>query len=132
MINARSANPGGGGSTFRGSGHGDLLGTRFLVTSMEYRFPLLPFLPPAADMLSAVTFADAAAGWGLNVPGVVKKSFQPFSTQGGFHLRDLRGAVGVGARLNLGLIQFKYDLAWPTDARSIGKPLGLFSIGTDF
>ncbi len=122
----------GGPYTFRGSDYGQVVGTRFLVTSLEYRFPLLPFLPPSADLLSAVAFADAASGWGLNVPGLVKESFQPFSTQGGFHLQDLRGAVGVGARLNLGLLQFKYDVAWPTDARDFGKPMRLFSIGTDF
>lgn len=122
----------GGPYTFRGAGYGDLIGTRLLAANLEYRFPLLPFLPPSADVLSAVTFADAAAGWGLNVPGLVKESFQPFSMRGGFHLQDLRGAVGVGARLNLGLAQLKYDVAWPTDARNFGKPIRLFSIGTDF
>ncbi|MGH7494675.1 MAG: basic secretory protein-like protein [bacterium] len=122
----------GGAYTFRGAGYGELVGTRILAANLEYRFPLFPFLPPSADMLSAVTFADAAAGWGLNVPGVVQESFRPFSLKGGFHLQDLRGAVGVGARLNLGLVQFKYDLAWPTDVRNFGKPIRLFSIGTDF
>jgi Tol biopolymer transport system component len=122
----------GGPYTFRGASYGEVVGTRVLVANLEYRFPLLPFLPPSADLLSAVTFADAAAGWGLNVPGLVKESFQPFSMNGGFHLQDLRGAVGVGARLNLGFLQFKYDLAWPTDASNFGKPIGLFSIGADF
>jgi len=122
----------GGPYTFRGADFGDIVGTRILAANLEYRFPLLPFLPPAADMLSAVTFADAAAGWGLNVPGVVKESFQPFSAKGGFHLQDLRGALGVGARLNFGWLQFKYDIAWPTDGRSFSKPVRLFSIGTDF
>jgi outer membrane protein assembly factor BamA len=122
----------GGPFTFRGTEFGDVLGTRFLVQNLEYRFPLLPFLPPNADFLSGVSFVDAAAGWGLDVPGLVKESFQPFSTDGGFHLQDLRGAFGVGARLNLGFLSLRYDIAWPTDLQNVGRPVRLFSIGTDF
>ncbi len=122
----------GGPYTFRGTSDADLLGTNFLVQNIEYRFPLLPFLPPTADFLSAVTFADAAAAWGINVPGLIKENFQPFSTKGGFHLQDLRGAFGVGARLNLGYLSLRYDFAWPTDLKNFGKPVKMFSIGTDF
>ncbi len=122
----------GGPYTFRGTDSADLLGTNFIVQNLEYRFPLLPFLPPTADFLSAVTFADAAAAWGLDVPGLVKKEFQPFSTKGGFHLQDLRGAFGVGARLNLGYLSLGYNVAWPTDLKNVGKPVKMFSIGTDF
>jgi Tol biopolymer transport system component len=122
----------GGPYTFRGADFGDLVGTRFLVQNLEYRFPLLPFLPPNADFLSGIAFTDAAAAWGLDVPGLVKETFQPFSTSGGFHLQDLRGAFGVGARLNLGYLSLRYDVAWPTDLQNVGKPIRLFSIGTDF
>jgi Tol biopolymer transport system component len=122
----------GGPYTFRGTSDADLLGTNFLVQNIEYRFPLLPFLPPTADFLSAVTFVDAAAAWGIEVPGLIKENFQPFSTQGGFHLQDLRGAFGAGVRLNLGFLSLRYDFAWPTDLKNIGKPVGMFSIGTDF
>ncbi len=122
----------GGPYTFRGSDYGDLVGTRFLVTNLEYRYPLLPFLPASTDFLSGVAFADAAAAWGLDVPGLVKETFQPFSTQGGFHLQDLRGALGVGARLNLGYFVLKYDVAWPTDLKNFSKPLKQFSLGVDF
>ncbi|MGH9934679.1 MAG: hypothetical protein ACREAM_00445, partial [Blastocatellia bacterium] len=99
----------GGPFTFRGANSGDLLGTNFFVQNLEYRFPLLPFLPPTADFLSAVAFADVAAAWGIEVPGLIKKDFQPFSTKGGFHLQDLRGAFGVGARFNLGFLSLRYD-----------------------
>lgn len=122
----------GGPYTFRGSDYGELLGTRFLITNLEYRYPLLPFLPASADFLSGVAFADAGAAWGLNVPGLVKESFQPFATEGGFHLQDLQGALGVGARLNLGYFVLKYDVAWPTDLQNFNKPLKQFSLGVDF
>jgi hypothetical protein len=122
----------GGPYTFRGTDSADLLGTNFIVQNLEYRFPLLPFLPPTADFLSAVTFADAAAAWGLDVPGLIKKEFQPFSTKGGFHLQDLRGAFGLGARLNLGYVSLGYNVAWPTDLKTVSKPVKMFSIGADF
>jgi hypothetical protein len=113
----------GGPHTFRGTDTADLLGTNFLVQNIEYRFPLLPFLPPTADFLSGVTFADAAAAWGLDVPGFVNKDF---------HLQDLRGAFGLGARFNLGFLSLKYDVAWPTDLKNVSKPVKMFSIGADF
>lgn len=122
----------GGPYTFRGADYGDLVGTLFLVSNLEYRYPLLPFLPASADFLSGVAFADAAAAWGIDVPGFVKETFQPFSTEGGFHLQDLKGALGVGARLNLGYFVLKYDVAWPTDLKNFGKPLKQFSLGVDF
>lgn len=122
----------GGPYTFRGSDYGELIGTRFLISNLEYRYPLLPFLPASADFLSGVAFADAAAAWGIDVPGLVKESFQPFSTEGGLHLQDLRGALGLGARLNLGYFVFKYDMAWPTDLRNFKSPVKQFSIGMDF
>ncbi|NUM78056.1 BamA/TamA family outer membrane protein, partial [candidate division KSB1 bacterium] len=122
----------GGPYTFRGADYGELVGTKFVTANVEYRFPLFPFLPPSADFLSAATFADFAGSWGLEVPGLVKETFQPFSTQGGFHLQDLRAAIGVGARLNLGYFMLKYEVAWPTDIREISKPRYMFSLGTDF
>jgi Tol biopolymer transport system component len=122
----------GGPQTFRGTEFGDVLGTNILIQNLELRFPLLPFLPANADFLSGVTFMDAAAGWGLNVPGLIKENFQPFSTEGGFHLQDLRSAFGLGARLNLGFASLKFDLAWPTDLQNVGKPIRMFSIGADF
>jgi Tol biopolymer transport system component len=118
--------------TFRGSEFGDILGTNILIQNLEFRFPLLPFLPANADFLSGVTFVDAAAGWGLNVPGLIKEEFKPFSTDGGFHLQDLRSAFGLGARLSLGYVALKFDVAWPTDLQNVGKPIRMFSIGADF
>jgi Tol biopolymer transport system component len=122
----------GGAETFRGSEFGEVLGSNILLQNLEYRFPLLPFLPPSTDFLSGVTFVDAAAGWGLEVPGLIKENFTPFSTKGGFHLQDLRSAFGIGARMNLGFASLKFDVAWPTDLQGVGRPIKLFSIGTEF
>lgn len=123
----------GGPFTFRGADYGELLGTDFLVSNLEYRFPLLPFLPASYDFISAAAFFDAAAAWGgADISGLVKSTFQPFSTDGGFHLNDLQAAYGFGFRFNLGPLMLKYDIAFPTDFREVNKPITFFSIGTDF
>ena len=122
----------GGPYDFRGADYGELLGSKFIVQNLEFRFPIFPFLSEKYDFISGVTFFDAAAAWGEDIPGYIKESFQPFTTEGGFGFKDLKGAVGVGARMNLGFLSFRLDLAWPTDLRHFEKPNTLFSIGTDF
>jgi Tol biopolymer transport system component len=122
----------GGPFTYRGSDYGELIGSRFLIQNIEYRFPLLPFLPPNADFLSGFAFIDAAAAWGIDIPGFSKNTFQPFTTDSGFQLNDLRAAPGIGIRFNLGFMALQYHIAWPTDLQSFSKPFNQFSIGTFF
>lgn len=122
----------GGPFTFRGADYDEILGSKFVLGNLEYRFPLLFFAPPGADFLSGAAFVDAAAAWGNDIPGVTTEAFQPFTSEGGFRLNNLNAAFGVGARINLGYVALKYDIAWPTDLRDIRKPVGLFSIGTFF
>jgi Tol biopolymer transport system component len=122
----------GGPYSFRGSDYDALIGTRFFISNLEYRFPLLPFLPPGFDMLSMATFADVAAAWGINAPGFSSEEFRPFSSGGGFRLQDLKAALGLGLRVNIGYFLLQYDYAWPTDGQQFGKPVGRFSIGTFF
>jgi hypothetical protein len=122
----------GGPYSFRGSDYDALIGSQFFVSNLEYRFPLLPFLPPGFDMLSMAAFADVAAAWGINAPGFSTAEFQPFTSDGGFRFRDLRAALGLGWRINIGYFLLQYDYAWPTDGQQFGKPVGRFSIGTFF
>lgn len=103
----------GGPYTYRGADYDDLIGTNFLVSNLEYRFPLLPFLPSNFDRLSGATFFDAAAAWGVYAPGYSKETFQPFaySSDEGLRLKDLNSALGLGLRLNLGY--FCYNTTSP-------------------
>ena len=64
-----------GGQEYRGSDYGDLLGSKSVIRNIEYRFPLLPFLPPFADFLSGFAFIDAAAAWRFEIPDFSKKTF---------------------------------------------------------
>ncbi len=93
---------------------------------------MLPFLPASFDFLSAAAYYDAAAAWGIDIPGYSKATFQPFASEGGFGLKDLNSALGIGARLNIGYFLLQYDVAWPTDLKNFGKPVKQFSIGTFF
>ena len=122
----------GGAFTYRGADFGDILGTNFLVTNLELRLPALPWAPASFDLLSLAAYFDTAAGWGLDVPGLINESFQPFSTENGFRLQDLNAALGLGARFNLGYFNLQYDIAWPTDLQSFGSAVNRFSIGTFF
>jgi Tol biopolymer transport system component len=122
----------GGPYTYRGANYDTFFGTKFLISNLEYRFPMLPFLPASFDFLSAAAYYDAAAAWGIDIPGYSKATFQPFASEGGFGLKDLNSALGLGARLNLGYFLLQYDMAWPTDLKNFGKPVKQFSIGTFF
>jgi Tol biopolymer transport system component len=122
----------GGPYTYRGTDYDALIGTNYLISNLEYRFPLLPFLPANTDFLSAAAFYDAAAAWGVDLPGYSKASFQPFTSADGFRLKDLQSALGLSARLNLGYFLLQYDVAWPTDLKNFSKPVKQFSIGTFF
>ncbi len=122
----------GGPYSYRGTDYDELYGTQFIISNLEYRFPLLPFLSPKFDFLNVAVFYDMAAAWGLDAPGYSTEKFQPFSMDGGFHFEDLNSAVGVGIRFNIGYFLLQYDVAWPTDLRKFGDPVKKFSIGTYF
>ena len=122
----------GGPYTYRGADFNELFGSKFFVSNLEYRFPMFFFLPQNYDMLSGAAYLDAAGAWGIDDAGFGNKRFQPFSTDGGFHLKDLNAALGVAARLNMGYFLLQFDLAWPTDLQSFSDPVKKFSIGTFF
>jgi len=118
----------GGPYTFRGADFGGFEGTRVLIQSLEFRFPLLFMLPPQYDFLKGALFWDMAAAWNSD-------NFQPFTRQGTdfVRLKDLHGAYGAGARVGLGFLVLRVDIAQQTDLVSnVGKARGFFSIGSDF
>jgi Tol biopolymer transport system component len=118
----------GGPYTFRGADFGDFIGTRALIQSLEFRFPLLFMLPPQYDFLKGALFWDMAAAWDSD-------HFQPFTSKGTdfVRLKDLNGAYGAGVRVGLGFLVLRVDVAQQTDLVShVGKARGFFSIGSDF
>ncbi len=106
----------------------DLAGDTFLLANAAFRFPL---------------FRQLAMGWPLpfffqNVQGELffdigsafyRKEFEAWERRdGGFELRDLKAGYGLGARVNLGIFLFRYDLAWPTNLAETSRPLQYFSV----
>ena len=117
----------GGPYTFRGTDFGEVEGTRIVLQNIEFRFPPLFWLPPTYDFLKLALFWDMAAAW--------EDEFRPFTRDGtGFvRLRDLQGAYGAGARIGLGYLIVRFDMAQGTDLRGhIGSMRGFFSIGADY
>jgi outer membrane protein assembly factor BamA len=119
----------GGPFTFRGSDWGTLVGSRILISNLEFRYPLIDHLaivwPLALDFrgIQGVLFFDTATVWSS---GRVR-----LWSEG--HLHDIRAAYGFGARLNLGIMNLRYDMAQATDlSRQIGDVRHFFTIGYDF
>lgn len=110
----------GGPFTFRGVHFGELSGTRVYYQNLEFRFPLLPFLPLQYDFLTGVAFFDAANAWGIN----------RFGQASSFEFNDTLTSYGLGVRFNLGgLFVLRWDFPIKHEE---GAPSVFFSIGVDY
>jgi len=124
----------GGATTLRGLGYGELTGTNAFMLNTEFRFPLIERLkmgwplPLHLRNVRGSLFFDIGGAWHAD-------QFRPFTTDGPGVLRieDAFAAYGFGARLNVGFLILKYDLAQPTDLVShTEKMRHYFSIGSEF
>jgi len=118
----------------RGGLYYELTGNRFLLTNLEFRFPLIHYfimgwpLPVALQNVRGALFVDTGSAWNGN-------SFRAFeTTNGGWpKLHDLFMGYGVGARLNLGFFILQLDVAWSTDlTQTSDKPIYYISLGPEF
>lgn len=117
----------------RGYDYYELEGTRYAVTNLELRFPLIDYFLmryPLRIGLSSVVgalFMDLGAVWSDEAP------FKGASAEGGFHLEGIKSGFGFGARANLGFLVLRYDVAWRTDYRTVAPHTKhYFSLGADF
>ena len=119
---------------FRGGKYYDMIGTRFVLANLEFRFPLIRYLilgwplPFGFQNIRGVVFLDIGSAWDND------KLFRPFSSNGmgPFRLHDLKAGYGFGARLNMGFFLIKYDLGWGTDLNTVQKPIHYFTLGAEF
>jgi Tol biopolymer transport system component len=118
----------------RGTLYYELIGTRFLLTNIEFRFPLIQYLimgwplPFGFQNIRGVLFLDMGSAWDSD------KAWKPF-TSGNFipKLNDLKGGFGFGVRMNLGYFILRYDFAKATNFSWVSKtPVHYFSIGAEF
>ena len=119
---------------FRGLDFYERIGNRFVLTNLEFRFPLIRYLqlgfpPPMAFYnVRGALFADVGTAWRKSEPLLLWHASGIVPT----HLEDLLMTYGVSARSNLGFILLSYDVAWRTDLESTWKPRHVVSAGVEF
>ncbi|MGD8394634.1 MAG: BamA/TamA family outer membrane protein [Candidatus Eiseniibacteriota bacterium] len=125
----------GGPYTIRGYDFEEFRGTNVGVLNAEFRFPLIEQLrlgfplPLEFRGIRGNVFFDAGAAFDRH------ETFKAFDGSGGglVKLEDIRASYGIGARLNLGFLIVRWDLAQRTDLSSnLGAAKATFAIGGDF
>ncbi len=119
---------------FRGYPYYAMIGNRFVLSNIEFRFPLLRYLvlgwpvPMGFSNIRGSMFMDVGSAWDNT------DNWEPFDTSGGFpRFQDLKAGYGLGMRVNLGFFLLRYDAAWQTDLMtSSHKPRHYFSMGAEF
>lgn len=122
----------------RGADYYEKVGTRFMLTNLEFRFPLIRYfilgwpLPIGFQNIRGVLFSDIGTAWEKD------DAFKPATTTGNglLQLQDLMMGYGLGMRTNLGMFIFMVDVAWTTDLTSENtkksKAKYYLSLGIDF
>ena len=119
----------------RGSAYYAMIGSRYLLMNLEFRFPLIRYLilgwplPIGFQNIRGAMFLDVGSAWDDD------KSWKPFTSgSSGFpKLNDMIAGYGFGLRLNMGFFLLKYDLAWKTDFAMTEKhPMHYFTMGAEF
>lgn len=124
---------------FRAGIYYEDVGNRFVLSNIEFRFPLLRYLllgwplPIGLQNVRGVLFTDIGGAWYGQLFGDRFEEFQPFSSDGGFHLKDLAIGYGFGIRSNLGFLVLRLDWAWRSDlSRTFPGSTFFLSIGPEF
>lgn len=116
----------------RGYNYYDFQGDRFALANLELHFPFVEYfymrypLQLGLTRITGALFLDMGAAWEGD-------EFRGAISEGGSRLLDLKSGFGFGARVNLGFMLLRYDLAWKTDYRSVyPHTVHYFSLGADF
>jgi Tol biopolymer transport system component len=117
----------------RGYDYSERIGTRYILTNMELRFPVIRYLltgglPLLFSNIIGVAFIDAGAAWYDNS----KLSLFTRNAQGNIITDDLLVGTGVGARVYLLYFLLRFDVAWAYNVDGFSSPKFYFSLGADF
>ncbi|MBN2417582.1 PD40 domain-containing protein [bacterium] len=119
----------------RGYYYYQMLGTRYMLTNLELRFPLVQYLilgwplPIGFQNIRGALFFDMGSAWDND------RDWKPFrkDREGRVVMNDLAAGMGVGLRVNLGFFLIKYDIAWRTDFADVGThPVHYFTLGAEY
>jgi len=116
----------------RGFDYNQRSGSKFMLTNLEFRFPLFRYLvfgplPIAFQNIMGVTFLDVGTVWSDN-----KKLKLLARDNGSLETQDLLMGMGVGARIFLLYFPLKFDVAWSYNLKSFSVPKYYISLGADF
>lgn len=113
----------------------EMIGTRFMLANLEFRFPLIRYLvfgwplPIGFQNIRGALFLDMGSAWYND------RAWKPFDSAGNgfFKTLDMRAGWGFGLRFNLGFLLLKWDVAWPTDfTYAGGKAIHYFTLTSEF
>jgi outer membrane protein assembly factor BamA len=117
----------------RGTPYYEVIGSKFMLANMEFRFPLIRYLifggllPIGFQNIRGVLFMDMGSAFDDY------DAWRPLESGKFLKLQDMRAGYGFGARINVGFFLLRYDLAWQTDFYSSARsPIHYFSLGADF
>ncbi|MBN1781828.1 PD40 domain-containing protein [bacterium] len=119
----------------RGFPYYELIGTRFVLANLEFRFPMIRYLilgwplPLGFQNIRGVIFTDLGSAWSNS------NAWKPVSStpMGDYQLNDLKAGFGFGFRLNMGFLLLRYDAAWNTNIEDTSnKPMHYFTLGAEF
>ncbi len=117
----------------RGYKYFDISGTKFFLTNIELRYPLVEHLimkfplPLTLHYINGALFYDMGAAWDEN------EKFKVGTSKDGTKLKDVKAGFGFGARVNLGFFVLRYDVGWATDFDWVSaKPQHYVSLGAEF
>ncbi len=121
------------GDMLRGYDYASVQGRRYGIFSTEMRIPFVNTLALDAPLPMIITNGRGVFFFDLGTAFNDLSSFRGASTEGGFHLQDLKMGIGLGYRFNLGYFLLKHDIAWRTDIRGISqRPVTYITLGAEF
>jgi Tol biopolymer transport system component len=117
----------------RGYNYNALNGTRFTLTNLELRFPLVRYfilgaLPIGFQNILGAAFIDVGSAWSDT------KGWKAFARDpnGDMRTKDMLIGTGFGSRLFFLGFPLRIDVAWQFDGRGFSSPFYYFSLGADF
>jgi len=118
----------------RGYDYAEQIGTKFVVTNVEFRFPLLKYLifgavPIGFSNILGSAFLDVGSAWNDSQSW---RAFASDPNDGSTITRDLLIGTGVGMRLFLFGLPVRFDIAWRFRIGSFSEPFYYFALGPDF
>jgi outer membrane protein assembly factor BamA len=121
------------GLPLRGFNYDRISGSKYALTNLEFRFPLFRYLifgalPIGFQDIQGNIFFDAGTAWtDNNALRLIEKD-----SSGVTRARDLLMGTGMGTRIALFGMPFKFDVAWNYDLNKFSAPKYYFSLALDF